>query len=195
VALVFNPAAGDEDPGVRRSALEELAKAAGLTCELAETDVVLGAHPAAEKAVADGMERLIVCGGDGSVAEAAHALAGTTTSLAVVPGGTANLLAVNLGIPTDREEAMRFALASAAQPTDVARTNVGAFLIAAGMGLDARIMRGADRALKNRYGHLAYFISGWRNLGRPHQRYTIAVDGATLQRATDRRSSSRTWGG
>ena len=170
------------DPEVRRSALTELAKAAGLTCELAETDVTLGSQPAAEKAVADGMERLIVCGGDGSVAEAAHALAGTQTSLAVVPSGTANLLAMNLGIPTDHADAMHFALAGPAQRTDVARTNLGVFVIAAGMGLDARIMRDADRALKHRYGHLAYFIAGWRNLGRPNDRFTITVDGERLQR-------------
>jgi len=145
--------------------------------------VTLGAQPAAEKAVADGMERLIVCGGDGSVAEAAHALAGTPTSLAVVPSGTANLLALNLGIPTDRDEAMRLALAGHPEPTDVARTNLGAFIIAAGMGLDARIMRDADRALKNRFGHLAYFIAGWQNLGRRNRRYTISVDRQILQRS------------
>ena len=171
-----------EDPEVRRSALEELAKTAGLTCDLAETDVTHGSLPAAEKAVADGIERLIVCGGDGSVAEAAHALTGSPTSLAVVPSGTANLLALNLGIPADREDAMRFALTEQARPTDVARTNLGAFVIAAGMGLDARIMREADRALKDKYGHLAYFIAGWRNLGRPNRRYTITIDGRVLHR-------------
>lgn len=93
------------------------------------------------------------------MAEAAHVLAGTTTSLAVVPSGSANLLALNLGIPTDREGAMRLALAGQAHPTDVARTTLGAFVIAAGMGLDARIMRDADRTLKDRYGHLAYFMA------------------------------------
>jgi len=183
VALLFNPAAGAEDPTVRRAALEDLAHAVGLGCELVETDVTLGSQPAAEQAVADGMERLIVCGGDGSVAEAAHALAGTQTSLAVVPSGTANLLALNLGIPSERAEAMRFALAASPQPTDVARTEHGAFVIAAGMGLDARIMREADRALKDRYGHLAYFIAGWRNLGRPNRSYTITIDGKALHRS------------
>ena len=60
--------------------------------------------------VAEGAERIIVFGGDGSVMEAARAVAGTSTILAVVPGGTGNLLALNLGIPIDPSAAMRLAL-------------------------------------------------------------------------------------
>ncbi len=182
VAIIFNPVSGTEDLATRRTGLEQLARAAGLTCGLAETDADRGAGPLATQAVADGMERVIVSGGDGSVTEAAHALAGTATSLAVVPGGTGNLLALNLGIPTDRDAAMRLALGGAALPIDIGRANGSAFLIAAGMGLDARVMRAADRTLKDRYGQLAYFIAGWRNLGRRHTLFTITIDGRRLHR-------------
>src|SRR5687768_5982111 len=93
VAILFNPASGSEDCGTRRATLEAAARAAGLSCRLGETDRSLGARPLAEEAVRDGMDRLLVSGGDGSVTEAAGALAGSDTALAVVPGGTGNLLA------------------------------------------------------------------------------------------------------
>jgi YegS/Rv2252/BmrU family lipid kinase len=181
VAIIFNPVSGTEDSATRRSDLEELARAAGLTCELVETDVDRGAAPLAEQAVVDGMERVIVSGGDGSMTEAAHALTGTQSSLAVVPGGTANLLALNLGIPTDREAAMRLALSGEARPTDIARVNGVVCLITAGIGLDARVMRDADRQLKDRFGIFAYVIAAWRNLGRRHASFTITVDGRKLR--------------
>jgi YegS/Rv2252/BmrU family lipid kinase len=181
IAIIFNPVSGTEDRETRQASLTELARAAGLTCDLVETDVDRGAAPLAEQAIADGMERVIVSGGDGSLTEAAHALAGTSTGLAVVPGGTANLLALNLGIPTDREDAMRLALGGEARPTDIARVNGIVCLIAAGMGLDARVMRDADRQLKDRFGTFAYFIAAWRNLGRRHSSFTITIDGRTLR--------------
>src|SRR5437868_7328693 len=98
VSIIFNPASGTDDPATRRARLEAAAQAAELTCGLGETDREQGAVPLARKAVADGIERLLVCGGDGSVTEAAGALTGSGVELAVLPGGTGNLLALNLGL-------------------------------------------------------------------------------------------------
>jgi YegS/Rv2252/BmrU family lipid kinase len=182
VGVIFNPVSGTDDPNARRSSLEALVREAGLTCGLTETDADRGAGPLAQQAVTDGMERVIVAGGDGSVTEAAHALVGTETSLAVVPGGTGNLLALNLDIPTDPKAAMRLALAGEVQPLDAGRANGTVFLVAAGMGLDARTMRDADRSLKDRYGKLAYAIAGLRNLGRRHTLFTITIDGRRMYR-------------
>jgi YegS/Rv2252/BmrU family lipid kinase len=183
VGIIFNPVSGTDDPGARRSSLEALARQAGLACGLTETDADRGAGPLAEQAVADGLERVIVAGGDGSVTEAAHALVGTETSLAVVPGGTGNLFALNLGIPTDPEDAMRLALNGEVRRLDAGRANGAVFLVAAGMGLDARTMRDADRALKDRYGKLAYVIATVRNLGRHHIPFTITIDGRPMRRS------------
>jgi diacylglycerol kinase (ATP) len=182
IGILFNPVSGTSDPVARRASLEALARDAGLECELIETDADRGAGPLAQQAVADGLQRLIVAGGDGSVTEAAHALVGTETSLAVVPGGTGNLLALNLGIPTDPEAAMELALTGEDRHLDVGRANGAVFLVAAGMGLDARTMRDADRALKDRFGKLAYFIAGWRNLRRRNQLFTITIDGQQMHR-------------
>jgi YegS/Rv2252/BmrU family lipid kinase len=182
VAIIFNPASGNADPGTRRGKLEELAQAAGLTCDLTETDREKGAAPLAQEAVNDGMERVLVSGGDGSMAEAAGALAGTDSALAVIPGGTGNLLAVNLGLPTDPKEAMDLALNGEAKPTDVGRANGQVFLIMAGMGADARMIREADREMKNRLGPLAYFLTAFRNLGRTRVTYRVTIDGRRFRR-------------
>ena len=182
VAVIFNPVSGMQDPALRRKRLEQLAVDAGLTCELGETDVELGARPLAEKAVADGVQRLIISGGDGSVAEAADVVAGTDVVLGVVPGGTGNLLAVNLGLPTDPAAAFKAATHGLVRSIDVGRANGRVFLLVAGIGADARMVRDADRDLKRRWGVLAYAIAVLKNLSRPLTRYRITVDGETFTR-------------
>jgi diacylglycerol kinase (ATP) len=182
VAIIFNPASGSEDSETRRAQLEELKVAAGLTCELRETDRDDGAAPLAREAMAAGMERVLVSGGDGSVMEAADVLAGSEVALAVLPGGAGNLLALNLGLPTETNAAVELALAGRARPLDVGRANGSVFLIMAGIGMDARMIRDADRKLKDRLGVLAYFVSAWRNMGRPLVPFTITIDGQRLRR-------------
>ena len=182
VTIIFTPVSGTQDPNKRRAALEALVHAAGLTSELGETDREQGAVPLARKAVTDGAERLLVCGGDGTATEAASALAGSGVALAVLPGGTGNLLAVNLGIPTDTEAALRLALTGEARPLDVGRANGKVFLVMAGMGLDAHMVHDADRELKERLGALAYLVATLRNLRRPPARYAIAIDGHLISR-------------
>jgi diacylglycerol kinase (ATP) len=182
VAIIFNPASGAEDVETRRAALEELVHTAGLACELAETDENRGAGPLAQEAVADGMERVLVSGGDGSVMEAAGALAGTGVALAVLPGGTGNLLSLNMGLPTEAEAAMQVALTGEARPMDVGRADGTVFLMTAGMGMDAAMIRDADRELKDRLGVLAYFVAALRNIRRPPTPYSITIDGRSFQR-------------
>jgi YegS/Rv2252/BmrU family lipid kinase len=182
VAFIFNPVSGTQEKVARRKRLEELAQDAGLTCELGETDIELGARPLAEKALADGMERVLISGGDGSVAEAAGVLAGTDVAIGVIPGGTGNLLALNLGLPTDPAAAFRAATTGSMRAIDVGRANGHVFLIVAGMGADARMVRDADRSLKKRWGVLAYFIAAIKNLGRPLSRFRVTVDGVTVSR-------------
>src|SRR5439155_4941932 len=150
--------------------------------ELGETDREQGATPLARKALAAGMERLLVSGGDGSVTEAADVLAGSPVALAVLPGGTGNLLALNLGVPSDAEAAMRLALTGEVRPVDVGRANGKVFLIMAGVGVDAHMVRDADRNMKERLGVLAYFWAILRNLGRNDTRYDITIDDRLLHR-------------
>jgi diacylglycerol kinase (ATP) len=131
------------------------------------------------RALDEGAELVFVWGGDGTVQRCIDVLAGTGTPLAIVPAGTANLLATNLGIPDDIAAAVRTGLEGARRPIDVGRVNGERFAVMAGAGLDAAMIRDADDRLKDRVGRIAYLWTGARNVGAKPFRTKIRVDGAT----------------
>jgi diacylglycerol kinase (ATP) len=182
VAFIFNPASGQGDARARQTQAERLLRRAGLDCGLTHTRHDHGAGPLAREAVEAGIKRVLVSGGDGSVMEAAGALVGTDVALGIVPGGTGNLFALNLGIPADMEPAVRLALTGRPTAIDVGSLNGTAFVLMAGMGWDAQMIQDADRNLKNRLGVLAYFWAALRNLRHPSVIYQIQIDGRTLRR-------------
>jgi diacylglycerol kinase (ATP) len=132
-----------------------------------------------KKALDEGAELVIAWGGDGTVQRCLDVLAGTGVPLAIVPAGTANLLATNLGIPDDIEEAVDTALHGARRAIDVGRMNGERFGVMAGAGLDAAMIRDADAGLKDRVGRIAYVWTGARNIGEKPFKAKIKVDGST----------------
>jgi diacylglycerol kinase family enzyme len=128
-------------------------------------------------AISDGADLLFIWGGDGMVQRAIDAAARTPTTIAIVPAGTANLLATNLGIPIDLRAAVDIGLHGVRRQLDVARMNGERFAVMAGAGLDARMIRDADRRIKARVGRAAYLLSGARNLRKAAQKTRIKVDG------------------
>ena len=121
---------------------------------------------------------MFVWGGDGMVQRCVDALAGTEAAVAILPAGTANLLASNLGIPKDIDEAVRIGLHGARRRLDLGRVNGERFAVMAGAGFDARMIRDADRGMKDRVGRLAYIVTGAKNLRGSRVRTKIRVDGA-----------------
>jgi diacylglycerol kinase (ATP) len=131
-----------------------------------------------EKALARGAELIFVWGGDGMVQRCVDVVAGTEATIAIIPAGTANLLATNLGIPKDIEEAVDVGLAGHARRIDVGRLNGERFAVMAGAGLDARMIGDADGGLKDRVGRLAYVWTGAKHIREKPFRAKIEVDGA-----------------
>lgn len=129
------------------------------------------------KAVSDGAELIFVWGGDGMVQRCADALAGTDVALAVVPAGTANLFARNLGIPEDLGEAVRIGFHGRRRRIDLGVINGEHFAVMAGVGFDAAMIKDADGRLKNRMGRLAYVWTGLRNSRNSAVSTWITVDG------------------
>lgn len=129
------------------------------------------------QAVADGAKLVLVCGGDGTVAACAGALVGTGVAMAVLPDGTGNLLARNLGIPLELSEALEVAFAGSDRQLDVLAAGDLRFLVMAGLGLDAALIRDTDEQLKRRLGWLAY-LGGFVRAIRRHRavRYEIRLD-------------------
>jgi diacylglycerol kinase (ATP) len=128
------------------------------------------------RALDEGAELVFAWGGDGTVRRCIDVLAGTDVSLAVVPAGTANLFATNLGVPTEIEGAVAVGLRGLRRRLDVGCFGKERFGVMAGAGFDAAMIRGADE-LKERMGRAAYLWSGSRNLGGDGFGAEIQVDG------------------
>jgi diacylglycerol kinase (ATP) len=131
------------------------------------------------RALKEGAELVFAWGGDGMVQRCIDVLAGSDVSLAIVPAGTANLFAANLGLPKDIEEAVAVGLRGERRSLDVGRFNGERFGVMAGAGFDASMIRDAgDGGLKARLGRVAYVWTGSQNLRAKPFRAEIEVDGA-----------------
>jgi diacylglycerol kinase (ATP) len=111
-----------------------------------------------------GAELIFVWGGDGMVQRCIDAMVGSDATLAIVPAGTANLFASNLGIPKHIDAAVALGMNGPRRKLDVGRINGEHFAVMAGAGLDALMIRDADGVLKNRLGRAAYILTGAKNI-------------------------------
>jgi YegS/Rv2252/BmrU family lipid kinase len=130
------------------------------------------------KALARDVDLIYVWGGDGMVQRCIDVVAGSDATVAIIPAGTANLLATNLGIPKEIEAAVELGLTGERRSIDVGRLNGECFAVMAGAGFDARMIGDADGGLKDRLGRLAYIWTGAKNIRRRPFRAKIVVDGA-----------------
>jgi YegS/Rv2252/BmrU family lipid kinase len=136
----------------------------------------------AEAAAVAGADLVMVCGGDGTVREVCAELAGTGIPVGIIPAGTGNLLARNLGVPLFLRSAVDVALNGQDRAIDLVDVSGDGFddthfMVMAGMGLDAAIMEGVSEEIKARVGWFAYVISALRALMSPVVKVEIAIDG------------------
>ncbi|MDQ0956602.1 diacylglycerol kinase family enzyme/membrane-associated phospholipid phosphatase [Streptomyces sp. B4I13] len=142
-------------------------------------------------ALRDGAGLVVVCGGDGTLRAAADALAGSGVPLAVVPCGTGNLLARNLGLPLSPTDALDAALRGTPHRLDLGRIEGDAlpathFAAMSGAGLDAAIMEHTNDRAKSVLGWPAYVLAGIGTLRTPRMRLTVRLDDAPALRRTAR---------
>jgi YegS/Rv2252/BmrU family lipid kinase len=177
VAVVFNPATGGGDDADRRRRDTEAAlDGAGLDVLWLETTREDPGQGQTAKAVAEGVDLVMAQGGDGTVMACVTGLAGTEVPLAVLPGGTGNLLATNFDIPADLEGAVEVALDGDRVHLDVAAMDDDRFVVMGGVGFDAAMLRDADPRLKERLGAVAYVLSGFKHLRRRATRFRVGLD-------------------
>jgi YegS/Rv2252/BmrU family lipid kinase len=119
-------------------------------------------------AVAAGVDLVIVHGGDGTVNEAMQMLVGTATPLAVWPGGTSNVLAREIGLPGGIDALADVIAGSRTRRVSVGRAGERYFLLMAGVGLDADLVRAVNPGLKRLTGEGAYWMAGLRQLADWH---------------------------
>jgi len=133
------------------------------------------------KMIDDGVDRVLVWGGDGTVRRSIDTIVGEGfdhVSLGILPAGTANLLAKNLNIPVDLEAAVEIALHGEPSPIDVGMMNGEYFAVMGGTGFDARMIKDADdNGLKERFGRIGYMRATIRSMKMSPVKATIELDG------------------
>lgn len=179
--LITNPAAArTTHPAV--VGVEEVLRHRGWQTEVLATGGAGDARRLAEYGVAQGVDVVAVFGGDGTVMQAAAALVGTDIGLGLIPGGTGNLLAGNLRLPNSPRRAAEIIARGYSRRIDLGQVErpdgMHAFAVAAGAGMDARVMTETGPAEKRKWGIGAYIGTLVRIL--PEVRsvpFLITVDG------------------
>jgi diacylglycerol kinase family enzyme/membrane-associated phospholipid phosphatase len=188
LAVVLNPIKVDNVEAFK-TLVNQVATDAGWTdITWRETTVEDPGRSMAEQAAIGGADLVLVCGGDGTVRTVCAELAGTGVPVGVVPAGTGNLLARNLGIPLYLQAAIDVALNGQDRAIDLVAVEGDGlgpdehFMVMAGMGFDAAIMEGANDEIKARIGWLAYFVAGFKHLRYPAMRVEISMDDGPFTR-------------
>ena len=157
---------------------------AGTAVNILETGENRAAGPKAARAVAEGYDAIVVCGGDGTIFDVIQGIAGSSVPLGIIPFGTGNVLAQNLKVPKDPVAAVHWILRSRACPVPLGKISCSVpggrqswlFAMAAGMGMHAALMSEARRSGKSRVGRAAYFAAGGKLLlNHPVQPFDIAI--------------------
>jgi len=172
VALIYNPVSGQYSAR-RKAAIQQVLdvlRTAGAEADAFVTDTPGSATLHAQQAVRAGYDAVLACGGDGTVHEVLQSLVGTDVALGVIPLGTANALASDLGLNRVPARAARALLDASPTRVPVGRIHFqnghGAdaryFLVAAGVGADALLMSRLDPALKRRLGYILYMIEAFK---------------------------------
>ena len=176
-AVVHNPTKVTDLPALKRRVEPVMARAGWEPPLWLETTVEDPGAGMARQAVADGCDVVFVAGGDGTVMAAATALAGTEVPLAILPTGTGNLLARNLDLPfTDESACLRIGLTGRTRAIDVGAVEDRKFVVMAGLGFDAAMMRDAPEGLKKKVGWPAYVVSATKHLRGRGIRVTLTLD-------------------
>ena len=182
IHVIVNPASGQGEPilNVLNTALQP----AGIKWDVFVTNKAGDARAYAQQAVAAGVDAVAVYGGDGTVAEAASGLIGSNVPLAILPGGTGNVMSIELGIPGVLADAVALVCDATrgSRLVDMGMVGDRPFLGHVAIGLEADMHQTADRSMKDRFGILAYPIAALQSLiDRPVSRYTLTLDGEKVE--------------
>jgi len=179
--VITNPAAARTRPRTVEIVMQTL-RSAGWSAEVLATGGPGDARRLAEYGVANGVDVVAVFGGDGTTMQAAAALVGTEVTLGVIPGGTGNLLAGNLRIPSSPARAARALVTGRPRLFDLGRMERASgpqyFAVACGAGYDARVMTETLSEHKRRWGMAAYVATTLRLMSDIRSiAYVITIDG------------------
>lgn len=188
--LISNPRTGRYATRTR-TPIEQICerlKSLGLETELVNTTGPGHAAEIAARAAQNGTTDVIVAGGDGTINEAIQGMAGTRARLGIIPRGTANVLARELRLPADENEATDIVARGRSRTIhfgvaiDEATDTRRYFLLMAGIGVDAEVVNEVSASLKKRFGKAAFWFTGFRQLTRWNPPvFTVQIDNQEYQ--------------
>jgi YegS/Rv2252/BmrU family lipid kinase len=176
-AVIVHPGKHADPHGFRATVRKALDDHGWAECLWMETTPEISGKTLAERAVLAGVGLVLASGGDGTITACASGVAGSGIPLGLLPTGTGNLLAHNLGLPLDLDGALTVALTGAERQLDVGVANGQPFVVMAGIGFDAELLADTSEELKSRTGPLAYWLSGMRHLWDRPTRVGLRADG------------------
>lgn len=182
VHVIINPASGQPQPILNK--LNNIFHPVDVDWDISITTKSGDASRFARSAIEDGADVVAAYGGDGTVMEVAHAVKGGNIPMAILPGGTANLMSVELGIPKDLEKAAEIIIAEkpVVRNVDMGKIGDGTFMLRVGIGFSGEKVKQADRALKDRWGILAYSIAALKAMKISQRtRYYVTIDGTEYE--------------
>ena len=176
--IILNPAAHSERAQRKRAQVEALAQ----DCVVCATTCTGEAEVMARRGVEEGFEKIVAAGGDGTINEVVNGLAGANATLGLLPIGTMNVFANELGLPVhDLELCWKVIRNDSTRTVDLPKANQKFFVQLAGVGLDAQVVKETSLQLKRNFGPLSYLISAAQIAARQPPRLFIHSEDAPIQ--------------
>ena len=181
--VILNPAAHNERAQRKRAQVESLAQ----DCAVWATTSTGEAELMARRGVAEGFERIVAAGGDGTINEVVNGICqsgvgpGTDTMLGLLPIGTMNVFATELGLPIhDLEHCWNIVQSDSTRSVDLPKANQKFFVQLAGVGLDAQVVKETSTHFRRSFGPLSYLISAVQIAARQPPRLFIQSEDASI---------------
>jgi YegS/Rv2252/BmrU family lipid kinase len=176
--IIYNPMARNAPNRERLLTAGAALRDHGWQVDLTATQTAGHAPQLAHDAAVSGADVVFACGGDGTINEVVNGLAGSETALAVMRGGMGNVFAKEVGVKREPEAALRVLLDGERRRFDLGIAGQRYFLLMAGIGFDAAIVKKVPSTLKRTLGSTSYAIYGLREVARYESRQTsLKLDG------------------
>jgi YegS/Rv2252/BmrU family lipid kinase len=176
--VILNPAARSERARRWRARVESLAQG----CTVCTTTAPGEAETLARHAVQEGFEKIIAAGGDGTIHEVVNGLANSTATLGLLPIGTVNVFAMELGLPSNNLDlCWDIIRGDHTRLVDLPSANEKYFVQLAGVGLDAQVVKETSARLKRNFGPLSYLISAAQVASRRPPRLFIESEDTSVE--------------
>lgn len=184
IHVVVNPASGKNEPIL--NTINDVFRPAGVTWSVSVTNEYGDAMRQAREAAEEGADIVVSYGGDGTVMEVVNGLMDTGVPLGILPGGTGNVLSIEVGIPQTLAEAVQVLVSedSVVRQIDVGQCDAPGweesrhFLLRVASGFDAQRINMTSRELRDKYGRMAYFIGALQAIPESTAvHYTFTLDG------------------